>query len=97
MWPDRWQAADMKVGFIGLGNLGGKLAGSLVRNGHEVVVRDLDMDAAQPLIDAGARFGDSPRAMAEECEAVVTCLPSPAASTVLLEADDGLLAGSFRC
>ena len=32
----------MKIGFIGLGNVGGKLAGSLIRNGHDVAVRDLD-------------------------------------------------------
>ena len=83
----------MKIGFIGLGNVGGKLSGSLVRNGLDVVVRDLDMTAAQPLLDAGASFGASPKAMAEECDAVITCLPSPAASAAVLEADDGLLAG----
>ena len=83
----------MKIGFIGLGNVGGKLSGSLVRNGLDVVVRDLDMAAAQPLLDAGATFGDSPKAMAEECDAVITCLPSPAASAAVLEAEDGLLAG----
>ena len=32
----------MKIGFIGLGNVGGKLAGSLMRNGHDVMVRDLE-------------------------------------------------------
>ena len=83
----------MKIGFIGLGNVGGKLAGSLVRNGLDVVVRDLDEAAAQPLLDAGAIFGESPKAMAEECDAVITCLPSPAISAAVLEADDGLLAG----
>lgn len=83
----------MKIGFIGLGNVGGKLAGSLVRNGLDVVVRDLDMAAAQPLLDEGASFGESPKAMAEACDAVITCLPSPAASAAVLEAEDGLLAG----
>ncbi len=85
--------SDLTIGFIGLGNVGGKLAGSLVRNGLDVIVRDLDADAAQPLLDAGARFGDSPKAMAQECDVVITCLPSPAASAAVLEADDGLLAG----
>ena len=37
----------MKIGFIGLGNVGGKLAGSLIRNGHDVTVRDLDRAAGQ--------------------------------------------------
>ncbi len=83
----------MKIGFIGLGNVGAKLAGSLVRNGLDVVVRDLDQAAVQPLIDAGASFGDSPKAMAEDCDAVITCLPSPAISAAVLESEDGLLAG----
>lgn len=83
----------MKIGFIGLGNVGGKLSSSILRNDFDLVVRDLDMAAAQPLIDAGATWGESPKVMAEECDAVITCLPSPAASAAVLEADDGLLAG----
>ena len=70
----------MKIGFIGLGNVGGKLSSSILRNDFDLVVRDLDMAAAQPLIDAGATWGESPKVMAEECDAVITCLPSPAAS-----------------
>ena len=83
----------MKIGFIGLGNVGHKLAGSLVRNGHDVTVRDLNRDLAEPFIAKGAKWGASPRAMAEECDAVITCLPSPAISAAVLEAEDGLLAG----
>ncbi len=83
----------MKVGFIGLGNVGGKLAGSLIRNGHDVTVRDLDGDLAQSFVDRGASFGESPKSMIEACEIVITCLPSPAASAAVMEADDGILAG----
>lgn len=83
----------MKIGFIGLGNVGAKLAGSLIRNGHEVTVRDLDKDAAAPLLDAGAAFGESPKSMAQENELMITCLPSPTASAAVLEADDGIIAG----
>ncbi|MEM8650012.1 MAG: NAD(P)-dependent oxidoreductase [Pseudomonadota bacterium] len=83
----------MKVGFIGLGNVGGKLAGSLIRNGHDVTVRDLDHDLAQSFVDRGASFGESPKSMIEACEIVITCLPSPAASAAVMEADDGILAG----
>ena len=83
----------MKIGFIGLGNVGGKLAGSVLRNGHELMVRDLDMAAAQPFLDEGASWADSPKEMAEACDVVITCLPSPAASAAVLEADDGILAG----
>ena len=83
----------MKVGFIGLGNVGGKLAGSLLRKGYDLMVRDLDREIAQPFVDAGARFAESPREMAEQCDLVITCLPSPAASAAVMEAEDGLLAG----
>ena len=44
----------MRVGFIGLGNVGVKLAGSLLRNGFELMVRDLDIGVAQPLLSLGA-------------------------------------------
>lgn len=83
----------VSVGFIGLGNVGGKLAGSLIRNGVDLTVRDLDRDVAQPFIDQGAAWGDSPRAMAEACDIIITCLPSPAASAAVMEAEDGILAG----
>ena len=81
------------VGFIGLGNVGGKLAGSLLRNKCDVMVRDLNRDLAAPFLEAGAKWADSPQAMAEACEIIITCLPSPAASAVVMEADDGVLAG----
>ncbi|MBT5265950.1 MAG: NAD(P)-dependent oxidoreductase [Rhodospirillaceae bacterium] len=83
----------MKIGFIGLGNVGGKLAGSLQRNGFALTVRDLDQAAAKPFLDAGATWADSPKSMAEAVDAVITCLPSPAASAEVMEAADGVLAG----
>ena len=83
----------MKIGFIGLGNIGGKLAGSISRNGFELVVRDLDKTVAQPFLDQGAGWGDSPKEMAESVDMIITCLPSPAASAAVMEADDGILAG----
>lgn len=83
----------MKLGFIGLGNVGGKLAGSLLRNGFDLTVRDLNREAARPLLDGGATWADSPRALADGADMVITCLPSPAASAAVLEAADGVLAG----
>ena len=83
----------MRIGFIGLGNVGGKLAGSLARNGYELMVRDLDRGAAQAFLDGGAGWADSPREMAEWCDVVVTCLPSPAACSAVMEAEDGVIAG----
>ena len=81
------------VGFIGLGNVGGKLAGSLLRNKCQLMVRDLEITVAQPFIYAGATWAESPKIMAEQCDIVITCLPSPAASAAVMEADDGILAG----
>lgn len=83
----------LKVGFIGLGNVGGKLAGSLLRNGVDLTVRDLDADVAQPFLDGGAKWADSPQEMAQNVDVVITCLPSPAASAAVMEAADGILAG----
>lgn len=83
----------MRIGFIGLGNVGGKLAGSLVRNGLNVTIRDLDKGAAAPLLEKGAGWADSPKEMAEACDMIITCLPSPAASARVMEDEDGILAG----
>jgi 3-hydroxyisobutyrate dehydrogenase len=83
----------MKIGFIGLGNVGGKLAGSLLRNGFELTVRDLDRAVAAPLLDKGANWAASPKVMAEAVDLVITCLPNPAASAAVMEAEDGVLAG----
>lgn len=79
----------MRIGFIGLRNAGGKLAGSLLRNGYDLTVRDLDPEMARPFVAGGASWADSPREMAEACDVVITCLPSPAACSVVMEADDG--------
>lgn len=83
----------MKVGFIGLGNVGAKLAGNVLRNGFDLTVRDLDKAAAQPVLDQGAAWADSPKEMAKNCDLVITCLPSPAACAAVMEAEDGILAG----
>ncbi len=81
----------MKIGFIGLGNVGGKLAGNLLRSGRELVVRDLDRDVAQPFLDQGAGWAETPAEMVWACDLVITCLPSPAASAAVMEGADGLL------
>ncbi|RED50738.1 NAD(P)-dependent oxidoreductase [Aestuariispira insulae] len=83
----------MKIGFIGLGNVGSKLAGSVLRNGFDLTVRDLDKSLAKPFLDKGAHWAESPKAMAEQVDIVITCLPSPAASADVMEAVDGVLAG----
>ena len=83
----------MKIGFIGLGNVGGKLASSLLRNGFQLTVRDLDKDTAQPLIKSGASWAESPREMAASVDMLITCLPSPEACRKVMEGPDGVLSG----
>ena len=83
----------MRIGFIGLGNVGGKLAGSLLRNGFDLTVRDLNQTLAQGFLAQGAHWADSPRAMAQQVDMLITCLPSPAACAAVMEAEDGVLAG----
>ncbi|WP_088310753.1 NAD(P)-dependent oxidoreductase [Novosphingobium sp. B 225] len=81
----------MKIGFIGLGNVGGKLAGSLIRNGHDVTVRDLNPELMAEFTARGASAATSPRDLGEKCDVIVTCLPSPAASAAVAEGADGFL------
>lgn len=81
----------MKIGFIGLGNVGAKLAGSLLRNGFHTTVRDLDKSLAEPFLATGAHWAESPSHMATACDVIITCLPSPAAVRAVMEGQDGLL------
>src|SRR6056300_1971885 len=83
----------MKVGFIGLGNVGGKLAGSLLRNGYDVTVRDLNEAFVADFVSRGAKSASSPKEMAENCDVVITCLPSPAICSQVVEVEDGIIAG----
>ncbi len=82
-----------RIGFIGLGNVGGKLAGSLLRHGVNLGVLDLDAGRVADFVARGAHSAASPKAMAEAVDIVITCLPSPAASRAVLESADGVLAG----
>ena len=83
----------MKTGFIGLGNVGKKLAGSVLRNGFAVRVHDADASAAGPLLAAGAQWAGSPLELTRGSDLIVTCLPNPAASAAVMEGTAGILAG----
>ncbi|WP_119391501.1 NAD(P)-dependent oxidoreductase [Taklimakanibacter lacteus] len=74
----------MRYGFIGLGNLGGHLALSLIRGGFDVAVCDRDSARAARHIEAGARWAGKPGELAASCDAIITCLPSPTASEAVL-------------
>lgn len=76
----------MKIGFVGLGNVGAKLAGSLLRNGHDLYVHDLNADFVSDFVNRGAKDGKSPAELMRSCEAVITCLPSPEACSAVVTA-----------
>jgi 3-hydroxyisobutyrate dehydrogenase len=84
---------NTKIGFIGLGNVGAKLAGSILRHGMPLTVRDLNAGLEDAFVEKGASKASSPREMAEKTDVVITCLPSPAASADVMERADGILAG----
>ena len=83
----------MKVGFIGLGNVGGKLAGSLLRNNFDLTVRDLDKNLSKSFKDKGAKVTNSAKELAEQVDLIITCLPSPKICAEVMEADAGVING----
>ena len=83
----------MKVGFIGLGNVGGKLAKSLLRNKFDLTVRDLDKDVTKPFLDLGAKVANSAKELAEQVDLIITCLPSPQICSKVMEGTDGIING----
>ncbi|HEV3180537.1 MAG TPA: NAD(P)-dependent oxidoreductase, partial [Steroidobacteraceae bacterium] len=84
---------DLRIGFIGLGNVGSQLAGNLQRQGASLTVRDLDPARVAAFVGRGAKGAGSPRELAAGVDLVITCLPSPAACAQVMEAPDGVLAG----
>ncbi|MSQ32773.1 MAG: NAD(P)-dependent oxidoreductase [Dehalococcoidia bacterium] len=84
----------MRVGFIGLGIMGGSIARCLIEGGHEVTVNDLKKSAGDDLIKLGAKWGASPKLLAQNSEAVITSLPGPVQmQEVVLNKETGVLAG----
>ena len=83
----------MKIGFVGLGNVGGKLAGSLLRNNFDLTVRDLDENLTSSFKDLGAKIANSAKELAEEVDLIITCLPSPKICAQVMEGEDGILEG----
>ena len=83
----------MKIGFIGLGNVGGKLAHSLLRNKFELTVRDLDKNLTKDFKNKGAKIANSPKELAQQVDLIITCLPSPKICAEVMEGNDGVIAG----
>ena len=84
----------MRVGFVGLGIMGRPMARNIMRAGHELTVHSRSPGPVEELAGEGAETADSPRAVAERCEAVITMVPdSPDVREVML-GEDGVLAGA---
>ena len=86
-------AKDKTVGFIGLGTMGGRMATNLQKAGYKLVVHDLHRQAASHHLNAGATWADTPRALAQEADVILTSLPEPADVEAVGLGADGLLAG----
>jgi 3-hydroxyisobutyrate dehydrogenase len=84
----------MRIGFIGLGNMGGPMALNLMKAGHSLVVHDVRREAAQPHLERGAKWADSPKAAARESELILTSLPGPAEVEAVALGADGVLQGA---
>ena len=83
----------MKVGFIGLGNVGEKLANSLLRNKFDLTVIDLDSSLTKNFAAKGASTIDSPKELAQKVDLIITCLPSPSVCSEVMEKKDGVIEG----
>ena len=83
----------MKVGFIGLGTMGGSMAFNTIQGGHELVVHDIRRESATRHLEAGATWADSPREVAEASDIVFTSLPGPTEVEAVFLGEDGILQG----
>jgi 3-hydroxyisobutyrate dehydrogenase len=81
----------MKIGFIGLGNVGGKLAGSLLRNKFNLTVRDLDNKLTNQFLKKGASVANTPKKLAENVDLIITCLPSTKICAEVMEGENGVI------
>src|SRR6266481_2917992 len=79
------------IGFIGLGNMGAPMAGRLLTAGYPLVVHDARASAAEPLRARGARWADTPAAVASAARTIITIVPSSREVRLVFEGPEGLL------
>ena len=83
----------MRVGFIGLGNIGEPMARQIAAAGFDLTVHDRRREAADSLVERGAAWSDSPRRLAERSDVVCTCLPGPAEMESVVLGENGIAQG----
>ena len=84
---------NIVVGFVGLGTMGGRMAGNLQKAGFKLVVHDLHRQAASHHLNAGAVWAETPRALAAQSDVIFSSLPEPADVEAVALGPDGLVAG----
>jgi 3-hydroxyisobutyrate dehydrogenase len=82
----------MKVGFIGLGIMGGSMSLNIRKGGYDMIVNDLRQETAARQIEMGCEWGENAKAVAQVSDVVFTSVPGPPEVTALAFAEDGLLA-----
>src|SRR5215212_7523432 len=88
------KAETMRIGFIGLGTMGAFMAANLQKSQYKLMVLDVRREAAAKHLDAGAEWGATPRAIAEQCDVVFTSLPGPPEVEAVVFGKDGILEGA---
>lgn len=84
------------IGFIGLGIMGKPMALNLIKAGHSLTVNDLNQEAVQDLLKAGANYAASPKEVAEDSEIIITMLPASKHVQAVVLGDTGILAGAKK-
>src|SRR3954449_5434170 len=92
----RRESPVAELGYVGLGVMGSSVVRRLLDAGHTVTVWNRTREKAEPLLDAGAQWGDGPRAVAERSEIVFTMVTNTDAVKAVTEGPDGILAGLER-
>jgi 3-hydroxyisobutyrate dehydrogenase len=87
----------MRIGFIGLGNMGGPMALNLIKAGHTLVVHDVRRNMAEPHLAGGAKWADTPADAAKDADLVLTSLPGPKeVEAVALGGENGIIHGIHK-
>ena len=81
------------IGFVGLGTIGGVVAGNIQKAGYPMVVHDIVPDAARPLVESGARLARSAAEVARDCRVIFTSLPGPREVEAVALGANGLVHG----
>jgi len=83
----------MNIGFIGLGQMGSRMVQNLLKASFDITVFDIRKEAAQQLLENGAKWMDTPKGIAESCEVVLSSLPGPPEVEDVVYGENGLMAG----